>query len=99
MKPGGKGRLTPKTTDFSKELDKDLLGEVFSLRDISRHSQAKRIDPPIMSLVKLLKGSHVSLSSALCQSVVGGLWCLGFGCGHVCLFGQATQEPKPLDTY
>src|SRR5688572_31408893 len=31
VQPGSKGRLTPETADFSKELNEDLLCEVFGL--------------------------------------------------------------------
>src|SRR5215813_10056597 len=84
MKPGRKRRFATKTADFSKELYKNLLGEVFSFRDISRHAQAEGVNPSIMPLVQLFEGSHVPLSSTLRQSIICGL-CLGFGCGHVCL--------------
>ncbi len=62
MQPGGKGRLTTKASNFSKELDEDFLSEVFSFRDIAGHSQTERVNPPIMSLVKLLESAHVALS-------------------------------------
>jgi hypothetical protein len=44
-----------------------------------------------MSLVKLLEGHHVALSRFLRESVIRFLMRLGFGCGHVFVFGQATK--------
>ena len=83
VQPGSKSRLATKASNFSKELNEDLLCEIFSLRDIPGHSQAERINATIMALVKLLEGSHVALSGFLRQPVIGCSRCLGFGCGHV----------------
>jgi len=91
VQPGGKGGLATKASYFSKELNEDFLGEVFCLRNVAGHSQAKRVDPAIMSLVKLLEGHHVALSRFLRESVIRFLMRLGFGCGHVFVFGQATK--------
>src|ERR1700730_5810244 len=41
VQPGGKGRFATKASDFSKELNEDLLCKVFSLRDIAGHSQTE----------------------------------------------------------
>src|SRR6266850_2159424 len=41
VQPGGKGRFTTKASNFSKELNEDLLCKVFSLRDIAGHSQTE----------------------------------------------------------
>ena len=70
VQPGGKGRLTTKASNFSKELNEDFLCEVFSLRDIAGHSQTERVNPAIMSLVKLLEGRHVALGRFLRQRVI-----------------------------
>src|SRR6266496_709172 len=70
VKPGSKGRFAPKTPDFSKELNEDLLSEIFSLRHISCHPQTKGINSTIMTLVELLKSAHVSLGSSLRQRIV-----------------------------
>ena len=95
VQPGSKGRLATKASNFSKELNEDLLCEVFSLRNIPGHPQAEGVDATIMALVELLKGSHVALRSSLCQAVIGRL-CLGFGCGHVFVyFGQASWNFPP----
>jgi hypothetical protein len=83
MQPGGKGRLTTKASNFSKELDEDFLSEVFCLRDVAGHSQTEGVNPAIMPLVKLLKGCHVALSRFLRQCVIRLLRLLGFDCGHV----------------
>jgi len=91
VQPGGKGRLPTKATNFSKELDEDFLCEVFCFRDVAGHSQTQRINPAIMSLVKLLEGHHVALSRLLSESVIRFLLRLGFGCGHVFVFGQARR--------
>jgi hypothetical protein len=91
VQTGGKGRLTTKASNFSKELNEDFLSEVFSLRDIARHSQTQRINPAIMPLVKLLEGCHIALSGLLCQLVIRFLLRLGFGCGHVFVLGRATK--------
>jgi hypothetical protein len=40
MQPRGEGRFAAKASYFAKELYEDLLGEVFSLRDVLRHPQA-----------------------------------------------------------
>ncbi len=103
VQPSGKGRLTTKASNFSKELNEDLLCKVFSLRDIAGHSQTERINPTIMTLVKLLEGFHVALSSLLSQLIIRLLLRLDFGCGHVFVLGQATKDfssfsasPPPL---
>jgi len=96
MQPGGKGRFATKASNFSKELNEDLLCQVFSLRDITGHPQTKRIDPTIVALVELLEGSHVALRSSLSQAVIGYWLCLSFGCGHVFVYRQATKELASL---
>src|SRR5258708_34796086 len=40
VQPGGKSRLATKASNFSKELDENLLSEVFGLRNIPGHPQA-----------------------------------------------------------
>lgn len=96
MQPGGKGRLTTKASNFSKELDEDFLSEVFRLRDIAGHSQTERIDPAIMPLVELLEGCHVALSRLLRQRVIRLLRRLGFGCGHVFVYlGKQRKRAIP----
>jgi hypothetical protein len=87
VQPGGKGRLPTEASNFSKELDEDFLREVFCLRDVAGHPQTERVNPAIMPLVKLLKGSHIALSRLLSQRVIGFLLRLGFGCGHVFVLG------------
>jgi hypothetical protein len=83
VQPGRKGGLAAKASDFSKELDEDLLGKVFGLRDVAGHSETERVHAPIVTLVELLEGLHVALSGPLSQSVIGFLLCLDVGCGHV----------------
>jgi len=51
VEPGRKSGLSAKAADFSKELYEDLLREVFSLRDVSRHAQTQRVHAAIMALV------------------------------------------------
>src|ERR1044072_151427 len=93
VQPGSKGGFTTETTNFSKELNEDLLCEIFCLRDITGHAQAERVNAPIMTLVKLLESSHVMLGGLLSQLVICRLRCLGFGCGHVArLLGQARKK-------
>ena len=96
MQPGRKGRLTTKTSYFSKELNEDFLSEIFSLGDVAGHSQTERVNPAIMPLVKLLEGYHIALSSFLSQRVIRFLLRLGFGCGHVFVLGSATTEVASL---
>ena len=93
VQPGRKGRFTAKASNFSKELNEDLLCEVLSLRDIAGHAQAERVNPTIVSLVKLLKGCHVALRSLLSERVVGFRRGLDFGCGHVFVMRQAMDFP------
>src|SRR4030095_7570236 len=88
MQPGGKGRLTPKASNLSKQLDEDFLSEILCLRDIAGHSQTERVNPAIMPLVKLLKGWHVALSRLLRQGEIRLLRRLDFGCGHVFVLGK-----------
>jgi hypothetical protein len=91
VQPGRKRRLTTKASYFSKELNEDFLSEVLGLRDVAGHSQAERVNPAIMPLVKLLEGGHVALGRFLRQSVIRFLRRLGFDCGHVFVLGQATE--------
>src|SRR5688500_2558910 len=51
VQPGSKSGFSPETTNLSKELNEDLLCEIFSLRDIVGHSEAQRINATIMALV------------------------------------------------
>ena len=92
VQPGGKGRFTTKAPNFSKELNEDFLSEVLSLRDVAGHSQTERIDPAIVTLVKLLKGRHVALRSFLRQRVIRLLLRLDFGCRHVFVLGQSYER-------
>ena len=96
VKPSRKSGFAPKTTDFSKELYKDLLSEVFGLRDITSHSQAQRVNATIMALVKRLEGCHIALSSLLPQLIVCRLRCIGFGCGHVLVCSGKLEEISQL---
>ena len=92
VQPGRKRRLTPKASYFSKELNEDLLRKVFGFRHVAGHSQAEGINPAIMPLIKLLEGAHVALSCSLRQRVIGFRLCLGFGCGHVFVFGANDES-------
>ena len=92
VQPGGKGRLTTKASNFSKELNEDLLRQVFSLRNVAGHSQTERINPTIVSLVKLLEGSHVALSRLLSQLIIRLLLGFDFGCGHVFVLGPGDSR-------
>jgi len=92
VQPCRKGGFAAEAANFSKELNEDFLCEVFCLRDIAGHAQAQRVDPTIMSLVKLLKGDHVALSRFLRQGVIGFRLRLGFGCGHVFVLGQGLAK-------
>ena len=94
VQPGRKRRLTTKASYFSKELNEDFLSEVLGLRNVAGHSQAERVNPAIMPLVKLLEGDHVALGRFLRQSVIRFLRRLGFDCGHVFVLGQATRFPS-----
>src|SRR6266851_4869967 len=93
VQPGGKGRLTSKASNFSKELYEDLLGEVLSLRDISSHPQAQGINPAVVPLVKVLEGIHITFCGLLRQRVIGWL-CPGFGCGHVSICSRQRQRER-----
>ena len=46
-----------------------------------------------MALVKLLEGRHVALRRLLRQSVIRFLRRLGFGCGHVFVWGKLRRLP------
>ncbi len=83
VEPGSKSRFAPETTDFSKELNEDLLCEIFGLRNVSGHSQTERVDATIVTLVKLFESNHVAIGGFLRQLIICRLRCLGFGCGHV----------------
>src|SRR5882724_7814628 len=95
MQPGGKGRFTTKASNFSKELDEDLLCQIFSFRDVAGHSQTEGVNPTIMPLVKLLESGHVAFSGSLRQRVICFRLRLGFGCGHVFVFRLATKYLAP----
>src|SRR6185503_6471808 len=90
--PGSKSRFTPETANFSKELNEDLLCEIFSLRHIARHPQAEGIHATIMALVKVLESSHIALGGFLSQLIICRLRCLGFGCGHVSPARASSEE-------
>ena len=61
VQPSRECRLTAKAANLSKELNENLLREVFGLRDISRHPQAQGVNSPVVALIKLLEGNHVAL--------------------------------------
>src|SRR5207253_11524887 len=83
VRPGGKSRLATKAAYFAKELDENLLGEVFCFGDVLCHPQAKGIDATVVALVKLLEGLHVASGGSLRQLVIRSSVCLSFDCGHV----------------
>lgn len=85
MQPGRKSRLATKASYFAKELDEDLLREVFGLRDVLRHAKAERINATVMALVKLLEGGHIAGGGSLRQRIVRTWLFLSFGCGHLSL--------------
>ena len=60
VQPGRECRLAAKAANLSKELNEDLLSEVFGLRNIPRHTQTEGVNPPVVALVKLLEGNHVA---------------------------------------
>ena len=45
-----------------------------------------------MTLVKLFESSHIALGGFLSQLIICRLRCLGFGCGHVFVLGQARKK-------
>jgi hypothetical protein len=93
VEPGRKSGLSPKAADLSKELYEDFLCEVFSLRDVSGHPEAERVNAAIMALVQLFESAHVFLGSLLRQLIIGRrLRCLGFGCGHVSFCSGTSRE-------
>jgi len=93
MKPSSKGGFASKTADFSKELDENLLREVFSFRHTSRHPQAQGVDATIVTLEEVLESSHIALGCFLCQLKICRLRCLGIGCRHVVRpLGQAGRN-------
>src|SRR5262249_42024286 len=65
VQPGRKCRFAAKAANFSKELDKNFLGQVLGFRYIARHPQAERIYAAIVALVKLLEGLHIAFGSLL----------------------------------
>src|SRR5215204_1578562 len=65
VQPGRKGRLASKTSDLSKELDENLLGEVFGFRNTPGHSETERVDATIVALVEILESAHVTLGRFL----------------------------------
>jgi hypothetical protein len=83
VKPGSEGRFASKATDFSKELYENLLSEVFSFRNRTRHPKAQRVNATIMALVQILKSDHIPLGRLLRQLIVCRLRSLGIGCCHV----------------
>src|SRR5215216_2840193 len=102
VQPGSKSGFAPKTTDFSKELNEDLLCEIFSLRDVAGHSQTERVYAAIMTLIKLFESCHVAIGGFLRQRIICSLRCLGFGCGHVLVhsgkLGRISQLPACFGT-
>src|SRR5690349_22980891 len=82
MQPGGESRLAAKATDFAKELDEDLLRQVFGLDHISGHAQTERVNPPVVALIKFLEGFHIAFGGSLRQLVIRRSRCLGFDTSH-----------------
>jgi hypothetical protein len=96
MQPGRKSRLAAKASYFAKELDEDLLREVFGLRDVLRHPKAQGVNAAVMALVKLLEGMHIAPCGFLRQRVIRTWRCLGFGCGHKVPCSLRAAEGSPL---
>src|ERR1700752_3529163 len=92
VQPGSKSRFAPETTNFSKELDENLLSEVFGFRNIPGHSQAEGILATIEALIKILESPHFSVGCFLRQLIVCRLRCLGFGSGHVFIYRASWEE-------
>src|SRR5260370_14508063 len=63
VKPGGKCRLTQEGRDFTIELKKRFLGQIFSLGSIPGHPQTQRIDTALMQSVQSLKRFCIALFS------------------------------------
>lgn len=83
MQPGSERRFATETADLSKELNEDLLREVFGFGDVPSHPQAERIYATIMPLIKLLEGFHITFSDLLRQLVIRDARCLSFDCSHL----------------
>ena len=82
MQPGSKCRFPAKAANLPKQLDKNFLREIFGLDHVSGHAQAERIYAPVMPLVKLLEGLHVTFGGALGQLKVGSFGRLCLVLGH-----------------
>src|SRR5689334_3378176 len=80
VEPGGKRGIAPERADLPEELEKHLLCQVFRLRHVSKHAQAKTVDVPAMSFVKALKSRSVAL---LCAG--NCLAFVPFSCGWLCV--------------
>jgi hypothetical protein len=64
-------------------LDENFLRQIFRFHHVAGHAQAQRIYPPVMTLVKLLEGLHVTSGGSLRQLKIRTAWCLCFVRGHL----------------
>lgn len=71
VQPGSEGRLATKASNFSKELDEDLLGEILGFSCIGDHSQAQAVDPTLVALVQNFEGYHIAGGGGLSQIEIG----------------------------
>jgi hypothetical protein len=60
MEPGCESRFATKTSDGAKQLNENILSEVFSLWNIFGHAKTNRKDAAMMFLVELVENFSVT---------------------------------------
>jgi len=71
VQPRGEGGLTAEASYLAKELNKDILGQIFRFRRVGDHAEAEAVDPSVVSLIEQFKGPHIAGGRRLRQIVIG----------------------------
>jgi hypothetical protein len=60
VQPGGESRFAPEGPNFTKELKKSFLHQIFRIGGIPDHAKAKSVDPSTMQLIEMFEGGGVA---------------------------------------
>jgi hypothetical protein len=65
MQPGTELRFTSETSDGAKQMQEDVLREVFGFANVSRHAKTDAIDVAMMFHVELVESLPLSVRECL----------------------------------
>lgn len=89
MEPCRKCRLSAKGSNLTVKLQEGFLGQILSFGRVRGHSKAKRIDAPLVLVIKSLKRLGVSLLSSFNELGFVGIVALSlYSVGQVAFSGR-----------